>query len=155
MRPPLQPLVAVLVLCLVSACSGVQSALDPQGPQAAHLARLLWIFTAVCAAVWLAVMLVLLAALARRTAERPDPLLLDPRAERRSVAVVGAAVLATLLTVVALTALSYLSQRQLFAREKAGVTIKVTGQQWWWDVRYESDQPDQTVTTANEIHVPV
>jgi cytochrome c oxidase subunit 2 len=64
-------------------------------------------------------------------------------------------VVGTLLTVVALTALSYLSQRQLFARERPAVTIKVTGQQWWWDVRYESDAPDRTVTTANEIYVPV
>src|SRR4051812_33250641 len=119
MRSPLQPMAAVPVLCLVSACSGVQSALDPHGPQAEHLTRLFWIFAAVCSAIWLAVMLVLLVAVLRRTAERPDPLRLEARAERRSVKVVGAAVLATLLTVIALTAVSYLSQRQLFARGKA------------------------------------
>jgi cytochrome c oxidase subunit 2 len=68
---------------------------------------------------------------------------------------VGSAVTATLLTVIALTAVSYLSQRRLFARETPGVTIKVTGLQWWWDVRYEGATPDQSVTTANEIRVPV
>jgi cytochrome c oxidase subunit 2 len=100
-------------------------------------------------------MIVLLIALVRRRAERPDPLQLDAATERRGATVVGGAVIATLLTIIALTALSYLSQRQLFAKEKPSVTIKVTGQQWWWDVRYESDIPDHTVTTANEIYVPV
>jgi cytochrome c oxidase subunit 2 len=155
MRSPLELLTAVLLLCLLGACSGAQSALDPQGPQAAQLAKLFWIFTAVCAAVWFAVLLVLLVGLVRRRPARPDPLRLDPRTERRSLAVVGGAVVATLLTVIALTTLSYLSQRQLYARESPTVTIKVTGQQWWWDVRYETDAPDQTVTTANEIYIPV
>jgi len=155
MRFSLKSLAAVLVLCLLGGCSGAQSALDPGGPQAQHLARLFWIFTGVCTVVWVAVMLVLLASLVRRTPARPDPLRLDARSERRSLAVVGGAVFATLLTIIALTALSYLSQRQLFARERPAVTIKVTGQQWWWDVRYESDAPDRTVTTANEIYIPV
>src|SRR3954471_310544 len=132
-----------------------QLALDPQGPHARQLAELFWIFTGVCTFVWVAVMVVLLVGLVRRKAERPDPLQLDAATERRGAAVVGSAVVATLLTIIALTALSYLSQRQLFAKEKPAVTIKVTGLQWWWDVRYESDVPDRTVTTANEIYVPV
>ena len=145
-------MMATLLLC---SCSGPQSALDPQGPHAEHLASLFWIFTAVSAFVWLAVMGVLLAGLARRVPERPDPLVLAPAVERRRLMIVGGAAVATLLTVVALTALSYLSQRQLFARERAAVTIKVTGYQWWWDVRYENDSPERTFTTANEIYVPV
>src|SRR5690348_4598697 len=108
MRLPLKSTAAFLFSLALTACSGAQSALDPQGPQAAHLARLFWIFTAVCAAVWLAVMLVLLAGLVRRAPPRPDPLRLDARSERRSFAVVGGAVAATLLTIIALTALSYL-----------------------------------------------
>lgn len=34
-------------------------------------------------------------------------------------------------------------------------TIRITGHQWWWEVQYVSPQPDQSVTTANEIHIPV
>lgn len=37
----------------------------------------------------------------------------------------------------------------------APLTIEVTGEQWWWKVRYLSDAPSLTVTTANEIHIPV
>jgi cytochrome c oxidase subunit II len=140
---------------LAGACSGQQSVLDPHGPEAEHLARLFWIFTAVCGAIWFAVMIVLAIALARRKLPGPDPLQYDVPAERRSTIVVSTAVIGTALTVIVLTVLSFTSQRQLFAHEKAAVNIKVTGLQWWWDVRYESDDPDQTVTTANEIYVPV
>lgn len=33
--------------------------------------------------------------------------------------------------------------------------LDVTGHQWWWEVTYDSSQPAQTFTTANEIHIPV
>jgi cytochrome c oxidase subunit 2 len=36
-----------------------------------------------------------------------------------------------------------------------GLTLDVTGHQWWWEVRYNSEQPSETFTTANEIHIPV
>ena len=54
----------VLALFLTG-CSGQQSALDPHGPHAEHLAILFWIFTAVCSAIWLAVMIVLLIGVVR------------------------------------------------------------------------------------------
>ena len=38
---------------------------------------------------------------------------------------------------------------------KNPVTIQIIGHQWWWEVIYPNSQADQTVTTANEIHVPV
>ncbi|HWF00565.1 MAG TPA: cytochrome c oxidase subunit II [Caulobacteraceae bacterium] len=38
---------------------------------------------------------------------------------------------------------------------RAPLTIEVTGEQWWWRVRYLSQTPALTVTTANEIHIPV
>jgi cytochrome c oxidase subunit 2 len=57
--------------------------------------------------------------------------------------------------VLALTALSYAGQRRLFAVEEEAVTIRVTGQQWWWQLTYEDPDASRTFTTANEIHVPV
>lgn len=35
------------------------------------------------------------------------------------------------------------------------LTIEVTGHEWWWEVRYLSDDPHRVFTTANEIHLPV
>jgi cytochrome c oxidase subunit 2 len=37
---------------------------------------------------------------------------------------------------------------------KPAVTIEITGRQWWWQVRYLSDDPARVFTTANEIHIP-
>jgi cytochrome c oxidase subunit 2 len=34
------------------------------------------------------------------------------------------------------------------------LTLDVTGHQWWWEVRYDSAQPAEIFTTANEIHIP-
>ncbi len=33
--------------------------------------------------------------------------------------------------------------------------IEVVGHQWWWEVRYVSDDPSRIFETANEIHIPV
>jgi cytochrome c oxidase subunit 2 len=33
--------------------------------------------------------------------------------------------------------------------------LDVTGHQWWWEVRYNSTQPSEIFTTANEIHIPL
>jgi cytochrome c oxidase subunit 2 len=38
---------------------------------------------------------------------------------------------------------------------KTAFTIRVTGYEWWWRVRYEDREPARTFTTANEIHIPV
>jgi len=35
------------------------------------------------------------------------------------------------------------------------LAIDITGTQWWWKVRYESDDPSRILLTANEIHIPV
>lgn len=38
---------------------------------------------------------------------------------------------------------------------KDAIQIRVTGHQWWWEVQYRDSLPQNWVTTANEIHVPV
>jgi cytochrome c oxidase subunit 2 len=37
---------------------------------------------------------------------------------------------------------------------KSKPDILIIGHQWWWEVHYLGD-PDQQITTANEIHIPV
>jgi cytochrome c oxidase subunit 2 len=34
------------------------------------------------------------------------------------------------------------------------LTLEITGHQWWWEVRYLGPAPEQTFSTANEIHIP-
>lgn len=38
---------------------------------------------------------------------------------------------------------------------RVGMTIDVTGHQWWWEAEYHGPQPSDTFATANEIHIPV
>jgi cytochrome c oxidase subunit 2 len=38
---------------------------------------------------------------------------------------------------------------------KTGLTLRVTGEQWWWSVRYRNQDPAREFVTANEIHIPV
>lgn len=32
--------------------------------------------------------------------------------------------------------------------------IRITGQEWWWQIKYLNDDPSQQFTTANELHLP-
>ncbi|WP_238179902.1 cytochrome c oxidase subunit II, partial [Methylobacterium oxalidis] len=114
-----------------------------------------WLFTAVLAAIWLAVMLALLMSLRARRTFGADPLAVDPRRESRAGILVAGLAVATGLAVLVLTGLSFAGQRRLFADEAAAVTIRALGHQWWWEFQYENADPSQGFNTANEIHVPV
>ena len=40
-------------------------------------------------------------------------------------------------------------------RTEPKLTIDIIGHQWWWQVRYGSDDHSRVFDTANEIHIPV
>jgi cytochrome c oxidase subunit 2 len=149
-----RPIAAILIVLPLGGCGGWQSTLDPHGPQAAYLADLFWIFTFVMVAVWLLTMAALIAALVRMRDPSRDPLTANPDTERRMTIVVAGAVAVTGLAVLSLTGLSYAAQKHIAVRQE-GLTLKITGHQWWWEVRYENAEPHQIFTTANEIHIPV
>ncbi|HEX8073123.1 MAG TPA: cytochrome c oxidase subunit II [Pyrinomonadaceae bacterium] len=172
-RAPLCPTLARLgaALACVSAAAcrrGMQSALDPAGPQARRIENLWWLFFYVCAAVFVLVMVWTLAAVYRaRVRRRETATALDvtdepelapaPQTERalRNV-VVGATALTVVILFVFLVA-SFVTGRALWepADRTNQLTVEVTGQQWWWKVRYLDAANAQNVfTTANEIHIP-
>jgi cytochrome c oxidase subunit 2 len=153
---PLSRLAALLGAALLAGCSRWPGALSPMGEGSDRIARLFWLFTAVCAVVWLLVVLALAIGIARRRADRPDPLAEEPRRDRMAYRVVGTCVAATGVIVLALTGFSWWTGKSLAALgERPALTLKVTGNQWWWQVQYEDDQPSRVLTTANEIHIPV
>ncbi len=39
--------------------------------------------------------------------------------------------------------------------QRPAATIEITARQWWWQVRYLSDDKAREFVTANEIHIPV
>ncbi|WP_426954390.1 cytochrome c oxidase subunit II [Muricoccus radiodurans] len=141
--------VALVPALFLAGCEGWQSATDPGGPAARELHGLFLLFTISCGLVWIAVMLVLAAALLRRRAAevRPEP-------ERRPTLAVGAAVAATVLIVTGLTVASYLATRSIAAAPPDPLVIRLRGYQWWWEVTYDDPRPDRILLTANEIHIP-
>jgi cytochrome c oxidase subunit 2 len=146
----------MLTCGVLAGCDASHSALLPVAPEGRAIAQLFWVFTAICVVVWVLVVLTLLVALVRRRRERPDPLVRDPRRERRFGVIVLSLTGLTAVIVGVLTALSYAEQASLFGLNKQnGVEIKLTGHQWWWEIEYDNPQPDKTFVTANEIHVPV
>ena len=142
----------LLLALLCAGCSGWQSANDPAGPMARDLDGLFWLFTLTCTAVWVAVMLVLAAALLRRP---PGTEAGAARSAKRSARVVGGAVAATVLVIIGLTAASYLATRSVASDQPDALVIRLRGYQWWWEVTYPDPRPDRVLLTANEIHIPV
>jgi cytochrome c oxidase subunit 2 len=148
---------AILVCALLSGCTGWQSALDPQSAEASHLANLFWFFLAVCALVWLLVAGSLAFILVRRSARAADmPPAEDSAAQfHRKTTIVGGLTLLTAAILAVLTFASYYTTRGFTWPNEHTLTIKITGQQWWWGVQYQNQDPSQVFITANEIHIPV
>jgi len=142
-----------LLLCtfagvLLAACGGPSpSALDPEGPGAARVARLWWLLFWISAVVFTVVLLLVVAALARRRGTREE---LVRRGGGELLIVVGGVIVpAIVLTAVYVVGLRDL--RALTVPQGTDLTVEVTGHDWWWEVRY----PREGIVSANEIHVPV
>ena len=133
-------------VALALGCSGPQSTLDPAGRQAEQLASLFWWMTAGVAIIWVAVMGIAL--YAAYTTERSD--LTGPR---RLIVWGGVIVPTVLLTALLSYGLALLPE--FLAPAPAGsLRIAVTGEQYWWRVRYLPHE-GAPVDLANEIRLPV
>jgi cytochrome c oxidase subunit II len=128
----------------------IQSILHPAGVQAARVGHLWWVMFWICAAVWCAVALVAVAAIARG---RRGTSMASERQLGVSVAVAGGF---SIVALIGLLFQSVVTGRALDTlRSPNALRIQVTGNQWWWDVQYVTANPSLRVTTANEIHIPV
>jgi cytochrome c oxidase subunit II len=152
---------ALLCLAFLSGCRGAQSALDPAGPQAGRISSLWWLMFYVCSGIFLLVSIAVLAAIFRRrdnkekTEDTPDTSP-EPKRERRMTGVVMGAVAMTLIILFVFLVGSFQTGRALYSPSEAqALSIKITGQQWWWDVEYDAEPASNIVHTANEIHIPV
>ena len=147
---------------LLSSCglNTHQSALDSAGMQANRLEDLWWMFFYITAAVYLIVMAVLLVAIlrTRKVTERTAPEIKpDENRERRAGNVVKAAVAITVITLFALMVTSFRTGRAINSLQTAPnpLSIKITGNQWWWNITYVDAAPTNNIQTANELHLPV
>lgn len=134
----------------LAGCNRVQSSLSPVGDQAAAIGRLWNLSLAVCVVVYVLVLLALAWALWRHRRGREH--VADERAMGKALV---AFVLLTAGTLTVLTAASFVTDRKLHAPAKDPLRVRITAQQWWWQVDYLPDDPSRQFTTANELHLPV
>jgi len=147
----------------LSSCAGhQQSIIDPTGTQSGKIAILWWFFFWLLLGVLVAVMLLMLWTLTRRhRGIEQEPLeathKVSEQTESRMNRIVAGATIGTVLILFVLLIASVgtgksISQMQL---EKDHLIVEVTGNQWWWQIRYLDSDPSRIVITANEIHIPV
>lgn len=122
----------------------MQSILSPYGPAAAEIAGLSWVLFAGGA---LILCLVIAAAM---LAVWTKPAWLGGE---RFVVLSGVVFPAVALSVLLLYV--YLVGEKLHAGPKPELGIEITGEQWWWRVRYLDEQGEPAFETANELRVPV
>ncbi len=135
-----------------SGCAGPHHVFDPAGGPARDIAALGWVLFAVCAVVYVLVMLALTWALLRRRTDTDG----SPETGRQLTRVVALATGVTTATIVGLTVASAVTGHGLTSPMGAGaVTVDAIGHQWWWDFQYRDVSPAEFVSTPNELHVPL
>jgi cytochrome c oxidase subunit 2 len=135
----------------------IQSALAPSSPPARSIDTLWWLSFWISVVVFALVVIALLwGAFRRRHAADYAPIV-NVGPERRTATLVAGAVAVTLVILIVWLAFSVSTGRALTRiPTERPLTIQVIGHQWWWEVNYpDTALPNQRVTTANEIHVPV
>ena len=145
---------------LFVSCGGPQSAVDAAGIQAERLENLWWLFFGVCAAVYAIVMAVLLIAFFRNRGAGSDTapeIGQEQPGENRAEYTVKGAVAITVIILFILMFVSFRTGRAIntLSQSQDQLSIKITGNQWWWNVEYKDADPSNNITTANELHLPV
>lgn len=157
------PLLLLLFVAILAGCAGrQQSVVDPAGTQADKIATLWWFFLWLLGAIFVSVVAVMLWALTRRhrgIAQEPleQTHLPSPQSEQKLTRAVSAATAATTIILLGLIVISIATGKSIshLADPRQGMVIEVTGNQWWWSMRYMNDDPSLIAVTANEMHIPV
>ena len=119
---------------------------------------LFWIFIAVCAFMYVLVIAFMLAGIAR--ARRAEANVVETGRHHRSDPLMRSTLIGwTALIGVGLAALaiaSFFTDRSMAkAATNEKLSVTVTGNQWWWDIKYNAADASKTLRTANELHLPV
>ena len=132
---------------MLAACDGPQSALAPAGEAAERIAGLFWWMTGFAAVIWIAVIVLALYAVGL-PAERHNR-------RRSNVLIVGGGAVVPTIVVAVLAMFGLAPIPALLAPAPEGsLRITISGEQWWWRVRYQHAE-DESVVLANEIRLPV
>jgi cytochrome c oxidase subunit 2 len=136
-----------------------QSALGDAGVGDRQFLILFAIFLAVCAIMYVLVIAFLIGGILRRR-RAGDGNVVEAGRHHQSSPMLRAGLIgwaALIVTGLAGLAISdfFADRSDAMASANEKLSITVTGNQWWWDVQYNSSDPSKTLHTANELHVPV
>lgn len=120
-----------------------QSVVHPASFEASEIARLWWVMFGVLTVAFILVIVFTAWAIFRGREKTPSP----PGGGRRFI--VGWGIVFPAVVLVGLLFYS-LKVSVLMRAPDEGVLVQVTGNMWWWDVRY----PELDIITANEIYIP-
>jgi cytochrome c oxidase subunit 2 len=138
--------------------SGFQTALGGQALESSNFLSLFTIFLIVCAVMYVLVVAALLVAIARR--RRAEALTVETGRHHETSPLMGTAAIGWIVLIAAgltvLAVASFFTDRSnASVADNPQLAINVTGNQWWWDVKYSSHEASNEFRTANEIHLPV
>src|SRR5690606_27455942 len=132
---------------MASRCAGVQSALAPAGREADRIASLFWWMTGASVIIWIFVVSLAVYYARRSRGEK------NRRRDFWLIFGGGGVFPGVTLTILLIYGLGMIPSTVERAPE-GRLQISVTGEQWWWRVRY-ARPGGQEVVLANEIRVPV
>jgi cytochrome c oxidase subunit 2 len=150
-RLAIAPILFLVLICsATTSCSGIQSALDPAGREAADVATLFFTMLVGGAVIWAGVVAMLFYAARKR----------NVHSEKTAGQLIlwGGAVLPTVILAALLSYAVWLmpNVRPWFGDDGGGMRrIEVTGEQFWWRVRYLGEGGEPTFETANEVRIPI
>ena len=121
---------------------GIQSALAPAGPEGEILAEMAWVLFIGGTVIFVAVMALALWALR------------GGRALSERALIVGGDIVFPTVTLAILLVYTLVRGEQVQAPADEALRIEVTGEQWWWRVRYLDANGRPDFETANEIRIP-
>lgn len=120
-----------------------QSALAAAGPEAQVLVEMSWVLFIGAGAIFALVMALLAWSLR------------GGRAVREGALIVGGGIVFPTVTLAILLVYTLVRGEAIQASAEPALRIEVTGEQWWWRVRYLGADGRADFETANEIRIPV
>jgi cytochrome c oxidase subunit II len=138
-----------ILLLVLTSCSGAQSALDPAGPEASRVSHLFFVMLIGGGMIWVAVVTALIYASRKKHVHSEE-------SASRFILWFGA----ILPTIILCALLSYgmwlmPNVRPWVPDDQPVRRIEVTGEQFWWRVRYLDGEGEVMFETANEVRVPI
>lgn len=139
------------IVVFLAGCQADETAstLDPSGVRAERVADLWWLMLWLGTAVFIVVMAFLAYAVFRSW--RRSVVDGEPTDRHANPFLVGAMAVTVLIVLVVLGSSLWTSRLLAEPDEPPTLTVEVSGNLWWWEIRY----PEANVITANEIHIPV